>query len=154
MASASPSSGAGSAPISSMSLGERASTSSRCAFAAACFFLLFCTLRCRACETTPPAPCPPHFWDVRLMVQPSDKLECLHQRSRSFFVHDGRLWRHHAQGHHQLALMHPQQRLQVTREVHDKLGHKGFYSTLRALRGRFWWSSLANDVRWYIKTCH
>ena len=50
--------------------------------------------------------------------------------------------------------MHSQQHLQVTREAHDKLRHKGFYSTLRALRDRFWWPSLANDVKWYIQTCH
>jgi hypothetical protein len=84
----------------------------------------------------------------------SDELDRLHRRARSFFVHDNRLWRHHAQGRHQLVLVQPQQRLQVTRDAHDKLGHKGFYSTLRALLDRFWWPSLAHDVKWYIKTCH
>ena len=86
--------------------------------------------------------------------QPPEELERLRQHTRNFFIHDNRLWRCHTQGHHQLVLIHPQQRLQVTREAHYKLGHKGFYSTLRALRDRFWWPSLANDVRWYIKTCH
>jgi hypothetical protein len=46
------------------------------------------------------------------------------------------------------------QRYTVTRDTHDKLGHKGFYSTLRALLDRFWWPSLADDIRWYIKSCH
>ena len=95
---------------------------------------------------------------LSLGAQPSsqtpEELERLRQRARNFFVHDDRLWRCHTQGRHQLVLIHPQQRLQVTREAHDKLGHKGFYSTLRALRDRFWWPALANDVRWYIKTCH
>ena len=37
---------------------------------------------------------------------------------------------------------------------HNKLGLKGFYSTLCALLNHFWWPSLADDVRWYIKSCH
>ena len=86
--------------------------------------------------------------------QTSNELDHLHRLTRNLFIHDDRLWRRNAQGRHQLVLMHSQQRLQVTREAHDKLGHKGFYSTLRALRDRFWWPSLANDVKWYIQTCH
>jgi len=46
------------------------------------------------------------------------------------------------------------QRHSITHDVHDKLGHKGFYSTLHALLDRFWWLSLTDDVRWYVKTCH
>jgi integrase-like protein/reverse transcriptase-like protein/aspartyl protease len=84
----------------------------------------------------------------------SEELDRLHKQARNFFVHDKRLWRRHAQGRHQLVLQHHPQRLAVTRDAHDKLGHKGFYSTLRALLDRFWWPSLAHDVRWYIKTCH
>ena len=42
----------------------------------------------------------------------------------------------------------------VAREAHNKLRHKEFYSTLRALLDRFWWPSLTDDVRWYIKCCH
>ena len=84
----------------------------------------------------------------------SEVTDRLRQRARNFFVHDNRLWRRHAQGRHQLVLIPPQQRLSVTCDAHDKLGHKGFYSTLRAILDRFWWPSLAHDIRWYIKTCH
>jgi hypothetical protein len=81
-------------------------------------------------------------------------VDYLHRRSRPFFMHDKRLWRRNAQGRHQLVIMQGPQRYTVTRDAHDKLGHKGFYSTLRALLDRFWWPSLADDVRWYIKSCH
>jgi hypothetical protein len=86
--------------------------------------------------------------------QHTAELDYLHRRSWPFFMHDKRLWRWHAQGRHQLVIMQGPQRYTVTREAHDKLGHKGFYSTLRALLDRFWWPSLADDVRWYIKSCH
>jgi hypothetical protein len=79
--------------------------------------------------------------------QHTAELDYLHRCSRPFFMHDKRLWRWHAQGRHQLVIMQGPQRYTVTREAHDKLGHKGFYSTLRALLDRFWWPSLADDVR-------
>jgi hypothetical protein len=69
-------------------------------------------------------------------------------------MHDKRLWRWHAQGHHQLVIMQRPQCFTVTRDAHNKLGHKGFYSMLHALLDRFWWPSLADNVRWYIKSCH
>ena len=84
----------------------------------------------------------------------TSKLDRLHQHSRQFFMHDKRLWQQHAQGRHQLIIMQGPQRFTVTRNAHDKLGHKGFYSTLCALLDHFWWPLLADDVRWYIKSCH
>jgi len=51
-------------------------------------------------------------------------------------------------------LLDAQLHMSVTREAHDKLGHKGFYATLRALLDRFWWPSLAHNIKWYIRTCH
>ena len=48
----------------------------------------------------------------------------------------------------------PSQRLDIVRAAHDKLGHKGIYSTRRTLTDRFWWPSLERDVKWYIETCH
>ena len=86
--------------------------------------------------------------------QRTAELDYLHRQSRPFFIHDKRLWRRNAQGRHQLVIMQGPQRYTVTRDAHDKLGHKGFYSTLRALLDRFWWPSLADDIRWYIKSCH
>src|SRR6266403_2811424 len=84
----------------------------------------------------------------------SEELDHLHRQAQNFFIYNNRLWQRHAQGQHQLVLLHPQQCLSVTRDAHDKLGHKGIYSTLRALLDHFWWLSLAHDVRWYVKTCH
>ena len=50
--------------------------------------------------------------------------------------------------------MNPVQHEEVLREAHDALGHKGYYSTLRTILDRFWWPSLAHDVKQYITTCH
>jgi len=84
----------------------------------------------------------------------TEELDRMRQRSWQFFMYDGRLWKRHTQGRHQLVITQGSQRQSVTRDAHDKLGHKGFYSTLRALLDCFWWPSLADDVKWYLKTCH
>jgi hypothetical protein len=73
--------------------------------------------------------------------------------TRRYFVHGGRLWRRQVQGRHQLVL-NPGQYEQVLREAHDDLGHKGFYATLRTLLDRFWWPSIADNVKQYLTTCH
>ena len=77
----------------------------------------------------------------------------LRKRSKPFTIHNGRLWRQHPQGRHQLVLP-PNQQNSTIREAHDNLGHKGFYSTLRTVLDRFWWPTLAQDIKTYITTCH
>jgi len=65
----------------------------------------------------------------------------------------GRLWNHQANGCHQLYIS-PSRRYALICDAHDKLGHKGFYSTRRILFDWFWWSALKTDVKWYITTCY
>jgi len=83
----------------------------------------------------------------------TDERDRLQKRARPYLVHNGRLWRRHAQGRHQLVLF-PHQRSATIREAHDNLGHKGFYSTLRTILDRFWWPTLAQDVKQHVTTCH
>src|SRR5258707_1948671 len=75
------------------------------------------------------------------------------KHSRAFLSRDDPLWTRPPQGRHQL-VPEPSQHTEVLRQAHDALGHKGYYSTLRTLLDRFWWPSLANDVKQYITTCH
>ena len=90
----------------------------------------------------------------QLNRQHTTEPDYLHSQSWPFFMHDKWLWRWNAQGHHQLIIMQGPQRYTVMQDTHDKLGHKGFYSTLCALLDRFWWPLLTDNVRWYIKSCH
>ena len=75
------------------------------------------------------------------------------QDAKQFFLANGRLWRQHHQGHHQLYIA-PPQRDALLRDAHDNLGHKGFYSTCCILADRFWWPALKQDVKCYVNTCH
>ena len=59
-----------------------------------------------------------------------------------FFLHDECLWRQQTQGQHQLVLT-PSQHNNVLCQVHDVLGHKGYYATLCTLLDCIWWPSIA-----------
>ncbi|GAW09022.1 hypothetical protein LENED_011146 [Lentinula edodes] len=71
-----------------------------------------------------------------------------------FFVDSsGQLWRKDPQGSHCLVI--PQhRRLSIIREAHDNMGHKGVWATTTTIRECFWWSRQAEDIKWYICTCH
>ncbi len=44
-------------------------------------------------------------------------------------------------------------RLRILVIVHSGIGHRGFNSTYRALRSRFWWDQMGRDVKSFIKQC-
>ncbi len=84
---------------------------------------------------------------------PADALTRFISRASRFTIAEGRLWRRQHSGRHQL-YARPSSRYALVRDTHDKLGHKGLYSTRRALLDRFWWPALETDIKWYVQTCH
>jgi hypothetical protein len=88
-----------------------------------------------------------------LFDTPFAKHEQLIKRARHFFMRDECLWRWQAQGRHQLVLT-PSQCGTTLHDTHDGLSHKGYYPTLCTILDRFWWPTLAHNVKQYIQTCH
>jgi len=84
---------------------------------------------------------------------PANALTCFISRAQRFLITGGQLWRRQHSGQHQL-YMQPSVRHTLVCDAHDKLGHKGFYSTCCALLNRFWWPALESDVKWYVQMCH
>jgi hypothetical protein len=70
-----------------------------------------------------------------------------------FFMLNGQLWRRHPQGRHQLVIPE-HKRLDLLKQAHDNLGHKGIFVVRNRLQDRFWWPLLDQDVKWYKQTCH
>jgi hypothetical protein len=70
-----------------------------------------------------------------------------------FFVADNKLWRKDRHGKHKLVIP-PDRRLQLLKDAHDSLGHKGIFSVRARLLDRFWWPYLDHDVKWYVQSCH
>ncbi|KAJ1304036.1 hypothetical protein OPQ81_008444 [Rhizoctonia solani] len=74
------------------------------------------------------------------------------RKAKGFVLVNRQLWRVRADGLHQLVV--PILRRQsVLSETHDKLGHKGAWSTSRQLLLRVWWPGIERDAAEYVKTC-
>ncbi|KAL1944872.1 hypothetical protein VTO73DRAFT_2492 [Trametes versicolor] len=70
-----------------------------------------------------------------------------------FFVRGVQLFRRSHDGHHRLTLW-PEQRLDILKQAHDDVAHKGVYATTALLAERFWWPHMQADIVWYVRTCH
>jgi transposase InsO family protein len=83
-----------------------------------------------------------------------NKLASFQKRATRFFVFNDKLMRRSPEGKHKVVISEKQKRLDIISEAHDKLGHKGFFSTNAQVRERFWWPSMEEDIKWYVDTCH
>ena len=76
------------------------------------------------------------------------------RRASDFYLSGGKLWRRGKDGLPKRVILDRGRRLQLLREAHDDLGHKGVYTVRMRLLERFWWPYLEYDVKWYVGTCH
>lgn len=70
-----------------------------------------------------------------------------------FFILENKLWRKDSHGKHKIVIPEAK-RLELIRQAHDELGHKGIFTTRIRLSERFWWPHMDEDIKWYIRTCH
>jgi Integrase zinc binding domain/RNase H-like domain found in reverse transcriptase len=64
-----------------------------------------------------------------------------------------RLWRKDKKGHHKVVVP-TDRRLFLISSAHNDVGHHGFYATNALLVERYWWPGMAQDIAWFILTCH
>lgn len=78
----------------------------------------------------------------------------MHYCTEFFLSGEGdRLWRKDPQGTHKIVI--PQEcHLFLISSAHDDIGHHRFYATNVLLVERYWWPAMAQDVAWFVKTCH
>ena len=70
-----------------------------------------------------------------------------------FYLAGEQLWRKDRQSQHKLVVP-THRRLFILMSAHDDIGHKGFFPTRALLVERFWWPHMADDISWWILTCH
>lgn len=70
-----------------------------------------------------------------------------------FFTKDGNLWKKDSAGQHK-QVPKEASRLEILRQTHDDLGHRGKFAVRTHILTRFWWPALDQDVQWYTRTCH
>ena len=70
-----------------------------------------------------------------------------------FYSSGDLMWRKDPHGFHKTVV--PQERrLFLLSSAHNDVGHHGFYATNALLSERYWWPAMAQDIAWYIRTCH
>jgi transposase InsO family protein len=74
-------------------------------------------------------------------------------KAKKFLVKDGKLWRRSKYGDLRV-IFNASNRNSLLEQAHDKLGHRGVYGIVYTLTRRFWWPTLAQDIRHFVKTCH
>jgi len=62
-----------------------------------------------------------------------------------FFVDSNCMWKKNTHGSHQLVIG-PMDHLQILSQVHDNLGHWGFYATWAVILQWFWWPHIQPDL--------
>jgi transposase InsO family protein len=82
-----------------------------------------------------------------------DRQRFLHQASRHY-LQEGRLYRRHASGNNQRVLTNPADRKKILEDLHDGIGHRGEWAVWEAIRIRFYWPGMRQDVTQYVKSCH
>ena len=90
---------------------------------------------------------------VDMSTMPSSDRKRFVKSASEFFVMRGKLWRKDRQGRHKLVIW-GEKRLDLIRQAHDELGHKGVFTVKRRLEERFWWPFMESDVKWFVQTCH
>ena len=64
------------------------------------------------------------------------------------------LYRRHASGNDQRVMMDKVGRRKILQELHDGYGHRGEWAVWEAIRIRFYWPGMRQDVAAYVKSCH
>ena len=77
----------------------------------------------------------------------------LSQAARYYRI-ENRLYRKHASGRDQRVLMTGGERRRILSELHDGNGHRGEWAIWEAIRIRFYWPGMREDITKYIRSCH
>ena len=83
----------------------------------------------------------------------AEGLKVLIRKVSGFFVANGRLWKKDSRARHKL-VVDEEKRLNLLRQAHNNLGHKGIFTTRTRILERFWWPYFDDDICWYLKTRH
>ena len=67
---------------------------------------------------------------------------------------EDRLYRRHKSGNNQRVLLTGGERRRVIGELHESQGHRGEWAMWEAVRLRFYWPGMREEIAKYVKSCH
>ena len=94
-------------------------------------------------------------WPLDLVELSDSEYKSFMRYCTEFFVagDDNRLWRKDLKGNHKVVVSQ-ERRLFLLISAHNDVGHHGFYATNALLSERYWWPAMAQDISWFVRTCH
>ena len=93
-------------------------------------------------------------WPADIAALTSSEYNSFMRYCTEFFVsEEGKVWRKDTKGNHKVVVAEDR-RLFLIASAHDDVGHHGFYATNALLAERYWWPQMAQDIAWFVRTCH
>ncbi|GLB42560.1 putative transposition, RNA-mediated [Lyophyllum shimeji] len=76
-------------------------------------------------------------------------------KTKQFFVHDARLWKHEKGGRPpRLVVTDIPRRQELIAQAHNEAGHRGRDGTYKTLAEHFYWPNLYDDVAYFVRSCN
>jgi hypothetical protein len=72
--------------------------------------------------------------------------------NRYFMRGNDDLFKRDVNGEHKLYIVY-EKRMNVLRNTHDNIGHRGYRTVFHHLSMRFFWPNMAEDIKWYLQSC-
>jgi hypothetical protein len=74
--------------------------------------------------------------------------------ANKYRIHGNTLVKMTPSGHRLTVILKESDRLDILRQAHDELGHRGVRTVFTMLKLRFFWPNMIQDIKRYIKSCH
>ena len=86
---------------------------------------------------------------------PSTKdLKSFLAKTQKFFVGETGMYRKKKEGPPQKVVFGDDNRQKIMEELHEKAGHRGEWAVLEALKLRFYWPQMGQDIKYHVASCH
>ena len=78
----------------------------------------------------------------------------LMNQSKKFIIKSDELYKKKGPNFSVKAIFSLSKRLDILREAHENLGHRGEYAVMQTLQKRFYWPTMWKDAQHHVKSCH
>ena len=75
------------------------------------------------------------------------------QYCTEFFIFNGKLWHKDAKVEHKMVIAQ-EQHIFLMSVAHNDVEHHGVYTMSALLTENYWWPYMAQDISWFILSCH
>lgn len=86
-------------------------------------------------------------------ISPSTKQK-LKNQSKKFLIKSKELYKKRGLNSPVKAIFSLSRRLDILREAHEQLGHRGEYAVMQMLKQRFYWPTMWRDAQHHVRSCH